>query len=151
MTSCFNKLNSNLLKFEKYSINIKKVVQFSEPTSFWNLFSTEMEKANFQKRSLKSFQNEIKDQLKMSEIYSKNADWNTWFCYSQEKISSNVSKSSRSKQSLYSYAEENDKKNKCVLFLFPEFKDPFYFFDLDDLQNDGLALLIDPLKKVRKI
>ena len=145
---CVQKLSANLLKFEKYSLNLETIVQYSEPQNFWNLFFSKgckPKKINSPKSALKIMRSKLNEQ----EVYLRNAEWTPWFCYSQEEVSSNVSKSSRSKQSLYSYAEENDKKNKCVLFVFPEFQEPFYFFDLDDLQNDGLAFLVDPLKKVR--
>jgi hypothetical protein len=130
---CFQSFKSNLLKFEKCLISVKEIHQSQEPQEFWDLFELN--------------ERYSKPQLN-SNFYSKNIEWNPWFCYLNEDPTSNVTKSSRSKQSLYSYAEENDKKNKCVLFVYPQFQEPFYFFDLDDLQNDGYALLVDPLKKV---
>jgi hypothetical protein len=132
--SCFQSFNSNLLKFEKYLLTIKEIEQSYEPREFWELFKV----------------NGMTTRSKFNpNLYMKNIEWNPWFCYLNEDPISNNTKSSRSKQSLYSYAEENDKKNKCVLFVYPQFQEPFYFFDLDDLQNDGYALLIDPLQKVR--
>lgn len=135
MMTCFKAFKSNLLKFEKYLLTFKEIEQSYEPREFWELFEV----------------NALTTRSKFnSNLYMKNIEWNPWFCYLNEDPMSNVTKSSRSKQSLYSYAEENDKKNKCVLFVYPQFQEPFYFFDLDDLQNDGYALLVDPLKKVSK-
>lgn len=146
MMSSFRLFNANLLKFEKYSIKPVQIVQYSEPPEFWSIFLPPVSSRNGQ--SPKSLQATLLQKLKEGGIYKKNIEWNSWLCYLSSESSSNVSKSSRSKQSLYSYAEENDKKNKCVLFVYPEFQEPFYFFDLDDLQNDGYALLVDPLKQV---
>lgn len=143
MVSCLQKFNTNLLKFEKYSIKVKEVRQGAESEEFWGLFVGPGFGGH--PATSRAF---MRGQLGGLSVYGKNIEWNSWFCYLSEDRSSNVTRSSRSKQSLYSYAEENDKRNKCVLFLFPDYQEPFYFFDLDDLQNDGYSLLVDPLQKV---
>lgn len=143
MVSCLERFNANLLKFEKYSIKVKEVKQGAESEGFWSLLMGKPRGAFPGTSRLL-----VPDHPGKALVYGKNIEWSSWFCYLNEERSSNVTRSSRSKQSLYSYAEENDKRNKCVLFVFPDYQEPFYFFDLDDLQNDGYSLLVDPLQKV---
>lgn len=136
LQTCLERLKAHLAKFEQFLLQVTEVRQFAEPREFWALFAG-LDLAGGCGTARQSF-----------ALYARNVEWNAWFCYLQEDGSSNVTRSSRSKQSLYSYAEENEKRDKCVLFVFPAFQEPLYFFDLDDLQNDGYALLVDPRQKV---
>ena len=52
MMDCVNLLNANLLKFEKYSLNLETVVQYSEPSNFWNLFSSKSNKNNLKNENI---------------------------------------------------------------------------------------------------
>ena len=144
-------LKSYLFKFERTSLRFSYIFQDTEPLEFWSMF--------IKNRTPKSKHKQISENLSVlipkflssifvENLYKKNADWYGWFVFLNQDSGRIASKSSRSKKSQYLYGEGNEKKDKNVLFVFPGFDDPFYFFDLDDLQNDSFALLIDPINKV---
>lgn len=113
-----------LQKFEKAPQEVMEVGQGEEPPSFWAAFGL-----------LGGPQ----------EPVGMNPKWTLWFASFDED---SRMRSARSHKSRFAYAEREELKDKPAMFVYPFYQEPLFVLDMDDLKEEGLAVLCDRAKKM---
>jgi len=111
-----------LVKYEKLPDHPKLVKQDQEPAEFWSVFN---------------FTNPP------PEKYGNNRFWDNWFL----NLGDLKSITSRSDRSRLEYAEKEELDERPAAFLYPNFVEPLYVMELEDLFEDSFLIICNKENK----
>ena len=133
----------NNLQIPKNQFKNRTQAKYQTPTPFEDTLNNRNSRPSESTRNLKAFWKIFSK----TDFYQIIPEWDPWFAFKTEQWTA-LSRSSRSKKSVFVYAEAEQRRHKSVFFLYPMYNDPFYGFDLDDLKTSSYGLLLDPKKRV---
>ena len=113
-----------LQKYEKGPLEIENLAQGAETLEFWDAFG-------------------LSSPPLEEEKFRLNPKWTNWFTTYDEE---SRMRSARSQKSKLAYAERDEYEDKPALFVYPFYNEHLFLLDLDDLKEEGMAVLCDRSK-----